>query len=212
MLKAGTKLVLTTGFCRKASSGFEVGDEVTVIDNYVSANPNRVMITKPGSDGGTKKGFINLNEGYRIIEAPPVVEELREVLAQIDALQAKVAKLIAEQAASKPSSTSKFRNVEEAAREDIKTLTKRLTSGDPNLEAYNRHGRMRAPEFVVNERKGTVVALLRYYYVEGIIESRKGKAKLTPGDRFSPEIGKAIALRRSLGLKVPQIYLNAGGL
>ncbi|GIN10152.1 hypothetical protein J26TS2_00190 [Shouchella clausii] len=62
-------------------------------------------------------------------------------------------------------------------------------------------------EFIVNKEKRTVVALIkgrnsRYVYVRGI-------AKCTPGDCFNVHIGKAIALRRALGLPVPDEYLNA---
>ncbi len=62
-------------------------------------------------------------------------------------------------------------------------------------------------EFIVNKDKRTVVALLR-----GIHSGRvrgKGIAKCAPGDCFNVWIGKAIALRRALGLEVPSEYLNA---
>lgn len=62
-------------------------------------------------------------------------------------------------------------------------------------------------DFVINEEKRTVVALLRglssgEVYVKGI-------AKCDPADCFNEHIGKAIALRRALGLDVPAEYLNA---
>lgn len=61
--------------------------------------------------------------------------------------------------------------------------------------------------FIVNKNKRTVVCLLR-----GIKTGKvraKGIAKCAPNDCFNVHIGKAIALRRALGLEVPNEYLNA---
>ncbi|WP_025846536.1 hypothetical protein [Brevibacillus agri] len=60
-------------------------------------------------------------------------------------------------------------------------------------------------EFVVNRNKRTIVALLKYC---GTVTNR-GIAKCAPGDVFNAHIGRAIALRRALGLPVPDEYLNA---
>ncbi|MBY0023779.1 hypothetical protein J2W97_000838 [Paenibacillus jamilae] len=61
-------------------------------------------------------------------------------------------------------------------------------------------------EYVVDRGKRTVVALIRF------IKSRRvdyrGVAKCAPGDVFNAHIGKAISLRRALGLDVPAEYLN----
>jgi hypothetical protein len=62
-------------------------------------------------------------------------------------------------------------------------------------------------DFVVNREKRTVVALLRYIDDKGVWA--KGIAKCAPDDVFNADIGKAIALRRALGLSVPDEYLNA---
>lgn len=62
-------------------------------------------------------------------------------------------------------------------------------------------------DFVVNSEKRTVVAILK-----GAGSGRvraKGIAKCTPTDCFNVHIGKAIALRRALGLYVPSEYYNA---
>jgi hypothetical protein len=61
-------------------------------------------------------------------------------------------------------------------------------------------------EFIVNKEKRTVVALLRGYE-SGNVYAR-GIAKCDPTDCFNVHIGKAIALRRALGLEVPAEYLN----
>ncbi|ASS60721.1 hypothetical protein C7M22_03547 [Bacillus velezensis] len=62
-------------------------------------------------------------------------------------------------------------------------------------------------EFIVNRDKRTVVVLLKgagnkFIYARGI-------AKAAPDDCFNVHIGKAIALRRALGLTVLDEYLNA---
>jgi hypothetical protein len=62
-------------------------------------------------------------------------------------------------------------------------------------------------EFVVNRQKRTVVALIVDTSNSKVI--RRGIAKCAPGDCFNIHIGKAIALRRALGLDVPDYYVNA---
>jgi hypothetical protein len=59
--------------------------------------------------------------------------------------------------------------------------------------------------FIVNREKRTIVAL--QYYNEAL--KKRGIAKCNPSDCFNVHIGKAIALRRALGLEVPAEYLNA---
>ncbi|MGG3987427.1 hypothetical protein [Bacillus smithii] len=61
--------------------------------------------------------------------------------------------------------------------------------------------------FYVNKEKRTVVAIVKYV-VSKKVKSR-GIAKCAPDDCFNVHIGKAIALRRALGLAVPDEYLNA---
>ncbi|MED3626769.1 hypothetical protein P4478_06400 [Bacillus subtilis] len=61
--------------------------------------------------------------------------------------------------------------------------------------------------FIVNRSKRTVVMLLKGGYTGDIYA--RGIAKAAPNDCFNAHIGKAIALRRALGLAVPDEYLNA---
>lgn len=63
------------------------------------------------------------------------------------------------------------------------------------------------PRFVVNREKRTIVCLMERFDL-GYIESR-GIAKCDPSDCFNAHLGRAIALRRALGLEVPSGYLNA---
>lgn len=62
-------------------------------------------------------------------------------------------------------------------------------------------------EFIVNKDKRTIVALLRGEVTRSV--RARGIAKCSPTDCFNVHIGKAIALRRALGLEVPDVYLNA---
>jgi hypothetical protein len=62
-------------------------------------------------------------------------------------------------------------------------------------------------KFVVNREKRTVVALI--YDLALNFVKKRGIAKCHPDDCFNAAIGRAIALRRALGLEVPDEYLNA---
>ncbi|SDW23562.1 hypothetical protein [Paenibacillus sp. PDC88] len=67
-------------------------------------------------------------------------------------------------------------------------------------------------EFHVNREKRAVTALVHRTKYNGVITARnfgKNTAKCAPGEVFNAAIGKAIALRRALGLTVPNEYLNA---
>lgn len=74
------------------------------------------------------------------------------------------------------------------------------------VEGHAGHNKV---EFIVNRDNRTVVALLRLAYVGSSKVYKKGIAKCAPGDCFNEHIGKAIAIRRALGLEVPDEYLNA---
>jgi hypothetical protein len=80
-------------------------------------------------------------------------------------------------------------------------------SGTVCIKSSKTHSATCEVEYVVNKDKRTVVALLR-----GIISDKiraRGITKCDPTDCFNVHIGKAIAVRRALGLEVPTEYLNA---
>lgn len=62
-------------------------------------------------------------------------------------------------------------------------------------------------KFLVNKDKSTVVALLKGINTKKIY--KRGIAKCNPSDCFNVHIGKAIALRRALGVEVPDEYIHA---
>ncbi|WP_254064244.1 hypothetical protein [Bacillus velezensis] len=79
----------------------------------------------------------------------------------------------------------------------------------------------------IDSSKGNETYQVKVYYVEFIVDSKErkvtalvrrlndktprhvGRAQAAPNDCFNVHIGKAIALRRALGLAVPDEYLNA---
>jgi hypothetical protein len=67
------------------------------------------------------------------------------------------------------------------------------------------HGRFYTAEFHVNRDKRVVTALVK----RGNAVYAKFTAKCSPADVFHAEIGKAIALRKALGLTVPGEYMDA---
>jgi hypothetical protein len=73
------------------------------------------------------------------------------------------------------------------------------------VECFAGHNKV---EFIVDREKRTVVAILRLAYIPSEVVA-KGIAKAAPDDVFNADIGKAIALRRALGLTVPTEYTNA---
>lgn len=73
---------------------------------------------------------------------------------------------------------------------------------DRGNDVYKRHRTV--SEFVVNEEKRTVVALIRYNGFPEDDPIAKGIAKCAPTDVFNEHIGKAIALGRAYGLDVSE--------
>ncbi|WP_181023578.1 hypothetical protein [Brevibacillus laterosporus] len=104
-------------------------------------------------------------------------------------------------------------NTVERAKEDLVELRSDMSNvRNPRLrgrdDIYLLKGRLgMTADFIVNKEKRTVVCLLR-----GAVTPRiyaRGIAECSPDDCFNVHIGKAIALRRALGLDVPTEYLTA---
>ncbi|KJK28454.1 hypothetical protein [Paenibacillus polymyxa] len=96
----------------------------------------------------------------------------------------------------------------EKARADVAELTRKMRSGSANSEGnYTFNQCISKPEFYINRNKRAVTVLVRGIYGNAILE--KGIAKAALDDVFHAEIGKAIALRRALGLTVPSEYTDA---
>lgn len=101
--------------------------------------------------------------------------------------------------------------VVERAKKDIEEIQESMTCWMPRgIGNYTFRQRLTEAEFVVNRKKRTVVSLVRGTIGDNagrILE--RGIAKCAPNDCFNVHISKAIALRRALGLDVPNEYLYA---
>ena len=141
-------------------------------------------------------------------------DAIRAILPQVEALATQAP---AQLAPTKPlTATQKRADVIAKARADVAEL---LTQNHPDVGGegawFTSAGGSFITdrcEFVINREKRTVTALLRYI-APGTEDNdkvwRKFTAKAAPDDVFHAEIGKAIALRRALGLTVPDEYINA---
>jgi len=118
-------------------------------------------------------------------------------------------RLLAEFAGIKvPTKTDQQRRDEIVERSKLDIIELRIGGGDLYTVPYGgQHGYFCYADFITNREKRTVVALLRGHHT-GKVRAR-GIAKCHPNDCFNVHIGKAIALRRALGLEVPDEYLNA---
>lgn len=91
---------------------------------------------------------------------------------------------------------------------DVAELTDKMRSHARQADGnYTSRNRVSQPEFHVNRTKRVVTVLVREQPNGEMRE--KGFAKCSPADVFHAEIGKAIALRKALGLTVPTEYMDA---
>lgn len=95
----------------------------------------------------------------------------------------------------------------ERAKKEIEELKNTYDLYDVPDEADTKRPYNCNAEFIVNAEKRTVVVLTKG--VDSGIIRAKGIAKCAPTDCFNAHIGKAISLRRALGLEVPADYYNA---
>lgn len=101
----------------------------------------------------------------------------------------------------------------EQAKRDVAELVARgkndsLIGGTEGNKTYREN--FYEPIFVINKDKRTVVTLIKGVGRNGVLFGvrHRGIAKCAPTDCFNSAIGKAISLRRALGLEVPAEYLN----
>ncbi|NYV67622.1 hypothetical protein HYI36_20290 [Bacillus sp. Gen3] len=109
-----------------------------------------------------------------------------------------------------PKSPQQIRDeIIEKAKRDVVELERVMKSiARPSFKgntAFNEY--VTYVKFFVNKEK-RVVTVLVYDVHDGELLA-KGIAKCAPNDCFNVHIGRAIALRRALGLEVPAEYLNA---
>lgn len=171
--------------------------------------------------GGNGTGLITHKE-YVVLEpiAPPAdltqafaqfIREnagaIRKYLDEIDPPQPS-----AEPAVPKPPLTRA--EVIEKARKDVAELTRIGRDVNGSLpEGTPFAAKFYTVKFHVNREKRVVTALIKHYReTDGKVSEKgiaRGIVKCAPGDVFHAEIGKAIALRKALGLTIPAEYTDA---
>lgn len=175
--------------------------------------------------------------GYRVLEPvetaeptpllsdKPAPDQAAEIIAKlttrVDALEKRVAAL--ETPKSRPATDEEVADViaklsraksPQEIRDDIVKRAKedverhKITHHPTLAQFYRREWLELTAEFIVNCEKRTVVCLLRERNVKARVRYR-GIAKCAPGDVFNSHIGRAISLRRALGLTVLAEYFEA---
>lgn len=107
--------------------------------------------------------------------------------------------------AAAPKTPQQIRDeIVERAKADVEALT----DGGGHVKLPNNFGSNFTciPEYIVNREKRKVTVILRGWN-SGKVRA-VGHAICAPNDVFNAHIGKAIALRRALGLEVPAEYLS----
>ncbi|UKS30184.1 hypothetical protein LOZ80_15080 [Paenibacillus sp. HWE-109] len=175
------------------------------------------------------------HEHYVVLEPLTCTEPSADIRAQIDGLTQTVASLTLRVTELERKQSAKFsvlaKQLDDAMRAPFKTRDGIVEQAKKDVAELERSSRdvsgktisfwpkvidgimdwipMQRVEYVINREKRTVVALIKYLpnFNDGEIYAR-GKARCAPDDCFNAHIGKAIALRRALGLTVPDEYIN----
>lgn len=109
---------------------------------------------------------------------------------------------------AKESRQRKRDDIVKRAKEDLEGVkTPWNINADPKPLVYVFRQFVVDVEFIVNREKRTVVAIARWRATNAIVN--KGIAKCAPGDVFNSHLGRAISLRRALGLEIPEEYVSA---
>lgn len=156
-----------------------------------------------GIEGGEKfkslaDSVSELNDKVEIISN--LIAELKEATR---AVSNELAEAIVVEPVKEPTQETKL------SREEVVQKAKQFVDNKRDCDGDIKVGiHYLTPEFIVNEEKRTVVAILRPWMDESEVFS-KGKAKTSEGDVFNAHIGKAIALARALGEEVPHEFTHA---
>ncbi|CDN42054.1 hypothetical protein [Paenibacillus sp. P22] len=194
------------------------------------SEPSGVWIKHPEGNIGGKAGVFHRE--YRVLEplasaaAPPSTSgpaDLTEVVANLARRVAELERLIAPSQVARgtvpnrrPSFLKPTRDeIVQRAKDDVAALETTYqsawSSGGasfwPQACAKQGYSPVHYVEYVINREKRTVVALIRRLRDKSVYY--KGIAKCAPDDVFNAHIGRAISLRRALGLEVPAEYTSA---
>jgi endonuclease V-like protein UPF0215 family len=203
---------------------FKVGDKVRIVDiskveTYLNETEQDVFEVRYVNNAGGIRTNRVPDDQYLYIashELPYIelVEESPSTNERITALESQVAELHAELQTLKkrkkpkhllthyPTPNEQRKAIIERAKSFI-TETQRKQKDIFSAEGNDVLSRyITQTEFVINQEKRTVVAIIRGRVTNTIYA--KGIAKCAPDDVFNADIGKAIALGRALGLDVSE--------
>ncbi|MDR5568995.1 hypothetical protein [Paenibacillus larvae] len=195
---------------------YENGDEFEVIKTCA----NGVWCRRIGDEDEDEEGRLYTLWSSEYVVLEPIEEpneisdiknEMERITGELVTLALRVSKL------EEPKSPQEVRDeIVEKAKADIEGLAindygyvafiRHFTGSNPGPFYRVRHLGASFAEYIVNRKKKTVVCLLH-----GAVTKRvyaRGIAKCAPGDVFNSHIGRAIALRRALGLEVPAEYMS----
>lgn len=205
-----------------------VGELVKVVDakRGASAYENGEIINVIGTDGGWERNavygdnrpFKNLYyDQYVVLElvANTAPDSLESRVARLEDLVDRLTTSTPATPARGDTEVTRTREqVIEMARHNVEAM---LSTNWPANDGYNgvwfsdggrgRYIVCHECRFVVNRDKRTVVALISTLNGGAVVW--RGKARACDGDCFNADIGRAISLRRALGLYVPDYYTNA---
>jgi hypothetical protein len=189
---------------KTAISGFVFHEEYEVIIEEVNPNEENEMETKQLTEYSYEelldaiKAKAQAEVRKLTIDGKEIVNAITNYGGAAKSTGVISAELLARVNSHKTPQQQRDEIIEQAKR-DVAELAK-------NGFARNEYDDKRVVKFNINKAKRTVVVLLSGY-LTGIIYE-KGIAKCAPTDCFNVHIGKAIALRRALGLEVPSEYLT----
>jgi len=186
---------------------------------YEVARENVHTVGGPGGVSVRIGGFVDAGDFEIVNEEASDLGVIEQMQAEINELKSKVAVLEGAKISIREAGENTFRAVvkgksllpktPQQIRNEIVAKAKADVAGRYKVSGRipNKWSDDRDVEFIVNKEKRTVAVLLRGYLSGQVYE--KGIAKADPSDCFNVHIGKAIALRRALGLEVPAEYSNA---
>lgn len=209
---------------------FQVGDKVEVISEDCGTPKGSVLTVKRGPEGPVDGGNYYFEETHQIVLGKDLTLHKLTKNQRITALEKEVAelKIIVEDLRERkaidktveveevnepvedfpidlpyePTPNQQRAEIIEKAKKFVEELFLDGNHGVGKVVLGHFYGGHNTVEFVVNEHKRTVVALLRPAYVGRNVD--KGIAKCHPNNVFNEHIGKAIALGRALGLDVSE--------
>lgn len=141
------------------------------------------------------------------LEAKLAVEETPKSIGTLDAIHFPLGSSEWKWTPAKTPNELRKQAIEKAKKfvEDTEELTEDGKYSIRERKGFNFASFVTRPEFIVNEEKRTVVALIKGRVISILLG--KGIAKCAPSDVFNADIGKAIALGRAYGLDTSDFEL-----